>query len=74
MESKGIDRVINYFRSLHEEGSPVNAVGPGGLTGSAQPPGRLDGFDPVMGFKRRGPQIKLPPGSRRRWMKKKKSQ
>ena len=30
--------------------------------------GSSAGFDPVMSFKRRkGPQIKLPPGSRKRW-------
>lgn len=42
--------------------------GSGGFSGSADPKGPTAGFDPVMGLKRRkGPQIKLPPGSRKRW-------
>ena len=41
----------------------------GGFSGSADPKGPVAGFDPVMSFRRRkGPQIKLPPGSRKRWM------
>ncbi len=40
--------------------------GSGGFSGSADPKGPVAGFDPVMGFKRRkGPQIKLPDGSRK---------
>ncbi len=47
-------------------------VGAGGFTGSADPKGPTAGFDPVMGLqKRKGPQIKLPPGSRKRWTKQK---
>ena len=43
--------------------------GSGGFTGSGDPKTRA-GFDPVMSLRRRkGPQIKLPPGSRKRWMK-----
>ncbi len=42
--------------------------GSGGFSGSADPKGPVAGFDPVMGLRRRrGPQIKLPPGSRKRW-------
>lgn len=49
--------------------------GSGGFSGSADPKGPTAGFDPVMELKRRkGPQIKLPPGSRRRWDPKKQSQ
>ena len=43
--------------------------GSGGFSGSADPKGPAAGFDPVMGLKKRkGPYIKLPPGSRKRWM------
>ncbi len=42
--------------------------GSGGFSGSSDPKGPTAGFDPVMGLRRRkGPQIKLPPGSRKRW-------
>ena len=48
------------------------AGGSGGFSGSADPKGPVAGFDPVMGLRRRkGPQIKLPPGSRKRWQKNK---
>ena len=72
MQNKITDKVIEYFRKLHEEGAPVNSAGAGGFTGSANPKGPVAGFDPVMGFRKRGSQIKLPPGSRKRWMKGKK--
>ena len=51
----------------------ANAPGTqGGFSDSADSKGPVAGFDPVMGTTRRkGPQIKLPPGSRKRWMKKK---
>ena len=50
-----IDRVINYFRLLREEGMvssgvPINRVGDGGLTGRGK---ELAGYDPVMKFMRR---------------------
>ena len=45
------------------------AGGSGGFSGSADPKGPTAGFDPVIGLRRRGPQIKLPPGSRKRWKK-----
>ncbi len=61
-----IDRIIQIVR----ENMVANAPGvQGGFSGSADPKGPVAGFDPVMGTKRRkGPQIKLPPGSRKRWM------
>ena len=44
--------------------------GSGGFGGSSDPKGPTAGFDPVMAVqKRKGPQIKLPPGSRKKWMK-----
>lgn len=53
-----IDRVINYFRSLNEEGEGMvasglsaNRVGDGGLTSRGK---KLAGYDPVMpGLRRR---------------------
>jgi hypothetical protein len=68
MESK-IDRIIGIIRSLKEEGAIVNAVGNGGLTNAATPPGRLDGYDKVMGFTRRKKIIGLGKDSRNRWKK-----
>jgi hypothetical protein len=65
MEKKKIDRIIQIIRENM-------VVGAGGFTGSADPKGPTAGFDPVMGLqKRKGPQIKLPPGSRKRWTKQK---
>lgn len=75
MEKKKIDKIIEAFRNhrhLKEEGGMVaNAPGTsGGFSGSSEPKGPTAGFDPVIGLSRRkGPQIKLPPGSRKRWMK-----
>jgi hypothetical protein len=71
-----IDRVIQAFRNLREDGAAAgggmvaNAPGTsGGFSGSANAKGPVAGFDPVMGMAKRkkGPQIKLPPGSRKRW-------
>lgn len=72
MEKKKIDRIIEAVRNyitLKEEGMVANAPGSqGGFSGSSDPKGPTAGFDPVMGLKRRkGPQIKLPPGPRKRW-------
>ena len=51
----------------------ANPAGTGGGGGSqTDPKGTkgLVGFDSLLGMQRRkGPQIKLPPGSRKRWMK-----
>jgi hypothetical protein len=65
---KKIDRIIEIIR----EQMVANAAGAqGGFSGSSDPKGPTAGFDPVMGLKKRkGPQIKLPPGSRKRWQKK----
>ena len=61
-----IDRFIQMIR----EQMVANAAGgSGGFSGSADPKGPTAGFDPVIGLRRRGPQIKLPPGSRKRWKK-----
>ena len=68
MEKKKIDKIISIIR----EQMVANAPGAqGGFSGSADPKGPVAGFDPVIGTtRRRGPQIKLPPGSRKRWQKK----
>jgi hypothetical protein len=65
MDPKKLDWIISIVR---EE---MMAAGAGGFTGSADPKGPVAGFDPVMGLKKRkGPQIKLAPGSRKRWSNK----
>jgi len=69
MEKKKLDRIIDIIR---EEMMAANAAGSsGGFSGSANPKGPVAGFDPVIGTTRRkkGPQIKLPPGLRKRWSK-----
>ena len=69
MEKKKLDWIINIIR---EEMMTANPPGKGGGGGSQTDPKGTDGlvgFDPVMGLRRRkSPQIKLPPGSRKRWM------
>ena len=68
MDLKKLDWIISIVR----EQMVANAPGAqGGFSASADPKGPIAGFDPVMGTARRkGPQIKLPPGSRKRWQKK----
>jgi hypothetical protein len=48
----------------------ANAAGQsGGFSADAPAAGPRAGISPVMGMiKRKKPQIKLPPGSRKRWM------
>lgn len=68
-----INKIINTIRILKEEGAIANSVGNGGLTGSATPPGRLDGYDKVLSFTRRKPPTIIGkgkfPGARTRWKK-----
>jgi len=67
MEKKKLNRIIDIIREQMVANAPGTS---GGFSGSADPKGPTAGFDPMMGFKRRkGPQIKIPPGSRKRWMK-----
>jgi hypothetical protein len=62
-----IDRFIQMIREQMVANAPG---GSGGFSGSSDAKGPTAGFDPVMGLRRRkGPQIKLPPGSRKRWKK-----
>ena len=72
MEKKKLDRIIDIIR---EEMMAANAAGSsGGFSASANSRGPVAGFDPVIGMtKRKGPQIKLPPGSRKRWTPKEKN-
>jgi hypothetical protein len=65
MDPKKLDKIISIVREQMVANAPG---GSGGLSGSADPKGPVAGFDPVIGLtKRKGPQIKLPPGSRKRW-------
>lgn len=67
MENRKFKRIIDIIREQMVANAPG---GSGGFSGSAEAKGPTAGFDPVMGLRRRkGPQIKLPPGSRKRWMK-----
>lgn len=72
MEKKKLDWIISIIKEQMVANAPG---GSGGFSGSADPKGPVAGFDPVMGLRRRkGPQIKLPPGSRKRWDPKKQTQ
>jgi hypothetical protein len=65
MEQKKLNRIIDIIREQMVTGSTGAAAG---FSASSDPKGPTAGFDPLMGTKRRkGPQIKLPPGSRKRW-------
>lgn len=64
MEKKKLNRIISIIR----EQMVANAPGAqGGFSGSSDAKGPTAGFDPTL--KKRN-QIKLPPGSRKRWMNK----
>lgn len=66
MDPKKLDKIISIIREQMVANAPG---GSGGFSASADSKGPVAGFDPVMGLSRRkGPQIKLPPGSRKRWM------
>ena len=67
MEKKKLDKIIEIIREQMVTGSTANSPG---FSNTTDPKGPTAGFDPVMGLQRRkGPQIKLPPGSRKRWIK-----
>lgn len=68
MEKKKLDRIIEIIREQMVTGSTAGSPGFGGKSPAEGP---TAGFDPVIGMtKRKRPQIKLPPGSRKRWMSK----
>ena len=69
MEKKKLDWIISIIREEMTTGSTSGAPG---FSGSADPKGPVAGFDPMMGGvtrRKKGPLIKLPPGSRKRWTK-----
>ena len=74
MEEKKLNRIIDFLR---EEMMTANPVGGQGGFGSNPTPASTEktraGFDPVMGKmmrRKKKKYIKLPAGSRKRWMKK----
>ena len=73
MEKKKLNRIIEILR---EEMMTANPVGGQGGFGANPTPASTEktraGFDPVMGkmMRRKKKYIKLPAGSRKRWMKK----
>ena len=69
MEKKKLDRIIDIIREeMMTTGSTPSAAG---FSSKADAKGPTAGFDPVMGkmMKRRKKYMKLPAGSRKRWMK-----
>jgi hypothetical protein len=72
MEKKKLDWIISIIKEQMVTGS---SAGVPGFSEKSPPEGFTAGMTPVMGLRRRkGPQIKLPPGSRKRWDPKKQSQ
>ena len=71
MKDNRLDKICQMVRTLKEEG-PTMSVGAGGYTGAANASGPAAGYDPVLGKvqRRKKKFIKLPPWSRKRWMKK----
>ena len=74
MVKKKLNRIIDFLR---EEMMTANPVGGQGGFGSNPTPASTEktraGFDPVMGKmmrRKKKKYIKLPAGSRKRWMKK----
>ena len=70
MEKKKLDRIINFIRE--EMMTTGSTAGKPGFSSKADAEGPTAGYDPVMGKvqRRKKKFIKLPPGSRKRWMKK----
>ena len=77
MEKNKLNKIIDFLR---EEMMTANPAGGQGGFGSSPTPASTErtraGFDPVMGKMQRRQKkkyIKLPAGSRKRWMKKNES-
>ena len=74
MEKKKLNRIIEILREEMMTANPVG--GQGGFGGNPTPASTEKtraGFDPVMGKmmrRKKKKYIKLPAGSRKRWMKK----
>ena len=68
MENNRLDKIINFIREQSVGGAPTMSVGDVGYTSKGGQ--TRAGFDPVQGkMMKRKKYIKLPPGSRKRWMK-----
>ena len=69
MKKTKLDRIINLIRE--EMMTTGSTAGKPGFSSKADAEGPTAGFDPVIGkVMKRKKYIKLPPGSRKRWMKK----
>ena len=67
MEKKKLNRIVNLIR---EQMTTNSVAGKSGFSSKADAEGPTAGFDPVMSnVQKRKKFIKLPPGSRKRWMK-----
>ena len=69
MKKKNLEKILNLIReAMMTTGS---TAGKPGFSSKANAEGPTAGFTPVMGkMQRRKKFIKLPPGSRKRWMEK----
>ena len=67
MKKKNLEKILNLIReSMMTTGS---TAGKPGFSSKADADGPTAGFTPVMGkMQKRKKFIKLPPGSRKRWM------
>ena len=66
MEKKKLNRIVNLIR---EQMTTNSVAGKPGFSSKADADGPTAGFDPVIGkVQKRKKFIKLPPGSRKRWM------
>ena len=67
MKKKTLNRIISLIRE--EMMTTQSTAGKPGFSSKADAEGPTAGFDPVMGkVQKRKKFIKLPPGSRKRWM------
>ena len=68
MKKKILNRIISLIRE--EMMTTQSSAGKPGFSSKADDEGPTAGYDPVMGkVRKRKKYIKLPPGSRKRWMK-----
>jgi hypothetical protein len=65
MKPQNLNKIINLIREQMVANAPGTS---GGFGGSSDPKGPTSGFDSPIKFSKRRPQIKLPSGSRKRWM------
>ena len=68
MKKTTLNRIISLIRE--EMMTTQSSAGKPGFSSKADAEGPTAGYDPVMGkARKRKKYIKLPPGSRKRWMK-----